>query len=152
MKKKRNVIILMMIIFFVLVSPIVVTAGEQIDYTNLCSDFNSGIGAAFRILGYVVVVIKWIAPLIIMVLGMVDFSKAVLENDDKAINKAASTLLRRFIAGVAIFLAPTFVLAILNAVGVTNDIEGMKNTNRYSECTKCLLNANKYCSIFESGN
>jgi len=123
---------------------------NNLDYSNLCSNFDTGIGAAFRILGYVVVVIKWIAPLIIMVLGMVDFSKAVLENDDKAISKAASTLLRRFIAGIAIFLAPTLILAVLNVVGVTGDIEGMENTNRYSECTKCLLNANKYCSIFES--
>ena len=145
--KKLSGFFVFLLTFFALTQLVL---ADQIQYDNLCSDYTTGIGSAFRILGHVIVVIKWVAPFIIIVMGMIEFGKATLESDEKAMSKAASSLLRRFIAGLSIFFAPTIILALLNLTGLTNDMEGMNSTTKYSNCTKCLLDANKYCSIFQT--
>lgn len=115
-----------------------------VDYGNLCSNYNEGIGSAARIIGYIVEVAKWIIPFIIIVLGMIDFGKAALSNDDKSISKAATALIRRLVAGVVVFFIPQLVLVILN---LTNISKGIENTTRFEACTKCILNASKYCPL-----
>ncbi len=106
----------------------------RLDYHSLCN--NDGIRHAVKIIGYVISICKWVVPLIIIVLGMIDFSKAVISSDEKAISKATSSLIKRFIAGVVVVLVPTIVMAILNAIKVTN---GLENTE-FGECTTCLFN------------
>lgn len=143
-KKIVSNIIFLTILFVLLIQKV---SAESIIYDNLCYRFDEGIGAAFKIIGYVVLIAKWIVPLIIMVLGMVDFGKAVISSDEQAISKASKSLVTRFVAGIVVFFIPTIMLAFLNIIGVTNDIEGLddNNPNRYSACTKCVLNATKYC-------
>lgn len=141
--KNKKIYIFTFSIVMLLISCSIVMA-ENINYNNLCSNYNSGIGSAVRILGYVILLAKWIVPLIIIILGMVDFGKAVISSDDKAINKSTSSLIRRIIAALAVFFAPTIVLAFLNLIQVTGGIE---ETSRFNACTKCILNATKYCSI-----
>lgn len=144
MKNKANKLVVFTILLTIMSCTVVFAKAS--DYDVLCSDFSTGIGAAVRIIGYVVEIAKWIAPLIIIVLGMVDFGKAVISSDDKAISKAASSLLRRFIAGVVIFFIPTILLTIFNIIGVTGGIENEDNT-RYGACTSCILDASKNCPL-----
>ena len=140
MKNKKMYLTLFTIIM-ILFSYSIVFA-DAIDYGNLCSSYDDGIGKAARLLGYAIEVVKWVIPLIIIIFGMIDFGKAVLSSDDKAINKATSTLIRRIIAGVAIYFIPILLLAILNAVDIT---DGIEETTRFSACTKCILEASTYC-------
>ena len=142
MKNKKTNLIIFSILFIIMSTSIVFA--DTINYGNLCSDYNEGIGSAVRILGYAVLAAKWIVPLIIIVLGMVDFGQAVISDDEKAISKAAYSLLRRFIAGIAVFFVPTIILAFLNLIQVTGSIE---ETTRFNACTKCILNASKYCPL-----
>ena len=67
----------------------------------------------WQLAGYVLFAIKIIVPLIIIVLGIIDFAKASLSSDDKAVSKAAASLLNRFIIGVAVFFVPTVVSIVL---------------------------------------
>ncbi len=108
--------------------------GPRNDYDNLCN--NAGAKNAISFIGKLVVVALWVVPLIIIVLGMVDFTKATISNDEKAVGKATSALIKRIVAGLAAFVVPTLILAILKNIGVTKYIE--QNAD-YTSCMNCLL-------------
>lgn len=72
----------------------------------------------WHLLGMVVTIIKIVIPLLLIILGMVDLGKAVISSDEKAINKAVGSLLKRFIAAVVVFFIPTIVNAIFGIIGV----------------------------------
>jgi len=117
---------------------------------SFCAD-TAGI---WGLLGYVVLVLKIVIPLILIVLGMIDLGSAVVSSDDKAINGAVNKLLHRFIAAVIVFFVPTIVSALFNVINVGNDV---RNTPDYQICIQCLTNvggqADGYCksSVDTSG-
>ena len=117
--KKKNIFCLSLFLILVGLISINKVYADTVTYDNVCNTFDSGIGSAIRILGHLVMIIKIIVPVVIIVLGMVDFGKAELSSDDKALTKAVGALTRRFIAGVVIFLAPGLVSAMLNVFGIT---------------------------------
>ena len=86
----------------------------------------------WNVVGYIVVVIKIVIPLMLIVLGMVDLGKAVVSSDEKAINKAVSTLIKRFIAAVVVFFVPTIVSALFNALSLIG------NETDYNTCVQCV--------------
>ena len=90
------------------------------------------------ILGYIIQVGKWIVPLIIISLGMVDYGKAAISNDEKALTKATSALVRRFIAGIVIFFVPTIISAFTKNT-LKTDIE-----NEFLSCTSCMFNPSTF--------
>ena len=122
--------------------------GARLNYNSLCSDNN--VKSAFKIIGYVILIIKWIVPLIIIVLGMVDFGKASISNDEKALNKATGALIRRIVAGVAIFFIPTIILAALDVIKITKGIE-KENDTTFGVCTKCMFDPINSCNT-SNGN
>ena len=127
----------------------------NVDYSSICSletEGNKGIRQTFKMVGYFIQVIKWIAPLTIIVLGMIDFGKAAISNDDKAINKATTSLIRRVLSGIVIFFIPTIVMAVLNVLEVYNGlddnfIDPLKKEveSQFGACTKCLFDPFNSC-------
>lgn len=113
----------------------------NLDYGDLCA--NEGIKDSFVIIGRVIQIIKWIVPFIIIILGMIDFGKAITSDDEKATNKALTALVKRLLSGVIIFFIPTIVLAILNLVDLT---KGIENSTRFGGCTRCLFNPDE-CEV-----
>ena len=91
----------------------------------------------WQILGIIVNVIKIVIPLILIILGMIDLGKAVISSDDKAISKAVSSLIKRFIAAVIMFFIPTIVSALFNALSI-----GDLGTNDANICVQCVTNVN----------
>lgn len=93
-----------------------------------------GILKAFQIVGYFLFVAKILVPLLLIILGTMDFAKAVISSDDKSNSEAVNKLIRRVIIAVAIFLIPT----VLNYALVL--VDGATNTaTEFSNCTTCLL-------------
>lgn len=93
--------------------------------------------AIWQFIGYGLFALKIIIPLIIIAFGIIDFSKAVLSSDDKAIKSAAMSLVKRLIAGVAIFFIPTVVTVVFNFLeDFTGGLAGIE------ECRTCLLTPN----------
>lgn len=81
----------------------------------MCSDAN-----LLKILGLVkkVLAILQIAiPIILLLFGTIDLGKAVMAGDEKEIKAATSTLLKRAIAAVAVFLLFTIVTLVTGWVG-----------------------------------
>ena len=58
--------------------------------------------------------IKILVPIILLVLGSIDFIKAIFAQDEGAIKKAQATFIKRLIIAVAIFLIPSVLKALLN--------------------------------------
>lgn len=141
MKKnnKKYIIFLLIILIISIIFNSVVHAAN-LDYNNLCSD--AGINTTMKMIGIFLNIIKILVPMIIIGFGMVDFGKAALSNDEKAVNKATGALIRRFVAGLIIFFVPTIVLAIMNALEPS--IGNYENSQMYA-CIKCMLDPNGSC-------
>lgn len=101
------------------------------DVTGFCTNTSN----IWAVLGYVVLVFKIVIPLLLIVFGMVDLGKAVVSSDEKAISKAVSTLIKRFVAAVVVFFIPTLVSAIFNVLGILN-------TSEYNVCVQCVTDVN----------
>ena len=88
----------------------------------------------WHLVGYVVYILKIVIPLILIILGMVDLGKAVVSSDEKAINKAVGSLIKRFIAAVVVFFVPTIVNAVFALIGLMNT----NQNNDYLVCVRCI--------------
>lgn len=139
--KKITVYVLVFFISLFVFSNNVVAAT---DWENICADAN--IKKTVQTVGYVIQLIKWIVPMLIIVLGMVDLGKAVISNDDKAIPKASKALIRRFIAGIVVFFIPTILLASLNMISNFSKSNTTKaGTGTFINCSKCLFDPFHSC-------
>jgi len=98
-------------------------------------DFCADTANIWQVLGYVVNIIKIVIPLILIVLGMIDLGKAVVSDDEKAMNKAVGSLVKRFIAAVVMFFIPTIISAVFNLL-VNVDLNSDANI-----CVQCLTDA-----------
>lgn len=72
-----------------------------------------GCGAFVEITKPIAQGIMIIAPIILLVMGTIDMTKAVAASDEKAIKTAVSTLLKRFIICIIILLLPIIVNLIM---------------------------------------
>ncbi len=93
----------------------------------------------FRIFGMVIFIAKILVPLIIVILGIISFSKIVFSGDDKDFSSSIKNLTKKLIGGVIIFFIPTlvlFVMSFLSDFG-TEDVE-----QQFMICSTCLLDVN----------
>ena len=98
--------------------------------------FCSNTANIWSVVGYFVLIIKIVIPLLLIVLGMIDLGKAVISSDEKAIKSSTNILIKRFIAAVVIFFIPTIVNAVFSVLEVMGDTEKAD----YNICVKCVTN------------
>ena len=113
------------LLLVILLLPLNVSAAEL----NFCGRT----APIWQFIGYFLFALKIVVPLLIIVLGIVDFAKAIASSDDKAISKAAKSLLMRIIAAICIFFIPTIVSFVINLV------DGTLGAN-YEICANCISN------------
>ena len=89
----------------------------------------------FYTVGLFLLVFKIVIPILLIIFGMVDLGKAVIASDDKAVSKAAKSLLNRIIAGVCIFFVPNIVTIVFNMVGGFAEASKAED---YSICAGCI--------------
>ena len=63
--------------------------------------------------------IKIAVPIALIIFGMWDLGKAVMQQDEKEINKGRQTFVKRVIAAVLVFFVITIVQIVINFVGET---------------------------------
>ena len=106
MKKHIKILFTFLIGFFI--SIINVKAADlEIEPITFCEENN--VLLTFQIVGYIIFIIKIVVPLILIIMGVMDFAKAAISSSDKANSEALSSLIRRIIAGVIIFFIPTVI-------------------------------------------
>lgn len=105
----------------------------------LAADFCKNSTDIWYVVGQFLLVFKIVIPVILIILGMVDLGKAVISSDEKAVNKAATSLLKRVIAGVCIFFVPSIVSLVFGMVGDFRDTATRKD---YDICAGCISSPN----------
>ena len=89
----------------------------------------------------VVNLIKIAIPILLIVLGMIDFMKAVMSNDEKQMKASQGKLIKRILAGVIVF----FVIAIVQFVfGFVVDGDSSKNA---VSCLACFVTSDDNCTF-----
>ena len=71
----------------------------------------------WQFLGQIVNIMQIAIPVIIILLGTLDLGKAVMAGDEKEIKSATTTLMKRVIAAVAVFLLFLIVTVVTGWVG-----------------------------------
>ena len=98
---------------------------------NNTTDICNGMGPVLGLVGWVVLVIKIAVPILLIVLGMIDMTKAVMSKEEKEIKAAQSALIKKVIAAIIVFLVVTIVTLIFSTI--------MKQTD-WQQCAKCINN------------
>jgi len=88
----------------------------------------------------IVTILQIIIPVILIVLGMVDFSKAVITSDEKEQKAAQGRFVKRVVYALIVFLLVAIVKLIFGVIGrQTGDSASM------SSCIDCFING-KSCN------
>ena len=92
-------------------------------------------GSIWYTIGMFMLVFKIVIPVLLIIFGMIDLGKAVISSDDKAVSKAAKSLLNRVIAGICIFFVPTIVGFVFKMVGSFGEAK-----DQFDYCSACVSN------------
>ena len=100
----------------------------------LCAD-NSHALIVFKIIGYVLVVLKILVPVALIIYGTISFYKVMIGNNPDEMNVAIKALIQRAILALLIFLTPTIVHFFISLIG--NAVS--KDDGYFENCNTCLL-------------
>ncbi len=104
-------------------------------FLNFCDvEESPQIVASFRLIGIFITIIKIVAPIIIIVMGMIDLSKAVINDKSDILAKQLTNFLKRSIACLLIFFAPAIILDLFRTVDGWDQTE-----SDFSTCLVCFL-------------
>lgn len=92
-----------------------------------------GVLRSFQIIGYIIFIIKIVIPLILIILGSIDFAKGIM-GGEKANKETISAFVRRIIAAVIVFLIPTVLNFIIGLIDGAEDV-----ADDFSSCGHCLF-------------
>ncbi len=97
----------------------------QVAYSCSAS-MNTIIGA----IKFVLNIIRWAIPVVLIILGSIDMFKAMASNDDKKAGEAKSTFIRRLIYALVAFLIPFLVTLAFDMAGqIIKDNDNLNNDN-----------------------
>lgn len=116
----------------VIVSP-PVYQGEYVKCGN-SSAFPSALPKFTRIL---ISILQIFTPIMLIVLGMIDFMKAVAGENSEGFDKAKKKFVNRIIAGCAVFLVFTIVKFAVSSFATSD--------NAYMQCASCFINNSNNC-------
>lgn len=97
-----------------------------------------------NITSLVVTLIKIAVPIILVIMGMIDLSKAVMGNDEKQMKESQSKLIKRVIYAVLVFLVVSIVQIIFGALG-KQGVETGDTGASVSGCISCFINGADDC-------
>lgn len=90
-------------------------------------DFCSELGPIISLLKNVVRLLQWGIPIILILFGMLDLGKAVISSKEDEMKKAQSTLIKRVVYAIAVFLVVTIVSFAMGLVGSSDWKDCWKN-------------------------
>lgn len=108
---------------------------------NICGKGDTDLGPVFGVLGYVILGIKIVVPIMLILFGMLQMATAVMSNDDKKIKEAQKGLINKIIAAVIVFLIFTLVTFLMSIIG----------DDEWKSCMNCV-NTPTDCPIRLVGN
>ena len=113
--------------------------------SNPCDE--NDLRRVLKIFGYVLMIMKFMVPLLIIGFGIFDLYKAVVDKDEKSLSKQLKMIAIRLICGLVVFFLPNIIFVFLDSI----DKSGTKEQG-YQTCAECVLkpNANNLCTISDA--
>ena len=116
----------------------ITTIDLEIEEIHFCQE--DGVLTTFQIIGYLLFVAKIVVPLLLIILGSIDFAKATISSDDKAPKEALGVFVRRVLIAVIIFFIPSILNFLLSLVyGAEDAFEEATNNDSFEGCSDCLF-------------
>lgn len=111
----------------------------DLNLKRYCNERN--VARTLKFIGLLLFIAKIFVPALIIILGSIDFGKAILAGKDDEVKKKVPILLKRVGAGIIIFFIPTIIDFMFSV------LDGYSDTlNQYRNCHTCLLNPDE-CNI-----
>ncbi len=114
--------------------------------SNPCEE--DSVKRTLKFFGFLLLIAKYMVPLIIIGFASFDLYKAVVDKDEKSLNKQLRMIIIRIVSGIVVFLLPNIVYAIMGL----SDKTDIKDNQDYSMCAKCLLKTSECEISSESDN
>lgn len=92
-------------------------------------------------IGWLLNIVKIVLPVILIILGIIAFGKAVISDDEKEIKTAVSSLIKKFVIAVVIFFIPNIIMGLFHAVNAASN-----TVAESSRCVNCIVNPGTNCS------
>lgn len=92
---------------------------------------------------YAIVLLKTIAPLILIIVSIIQLVKAIASSKEDDIKKAQGSLIKKIIAAALVFFVVSIVQFVMLKVA-SDDVE----KNNLSDCLSCFLNGKSNCNSF----
>lgn len=100
------------------------------DFENFCADSTT----IWSVVGWFLTIFKIVIPIILIVMGSIDFGKAVVAQKDDEIKKSSKSLAMRAVAAIIIFILPSVIMMLINWA---MDVSGTDMD--YETCTDCVI-------------
>jgi fumarate reductase subunit D len=94
--------------------------------------------AVWQVVGYFLMMFKIVLPIVLIVIGVITFGKAVVSDDEKEIKKGYISLFKKLIVCVVVFFLPQLVTTIFNVA--VDDFKDIKPD--YDVCKACITSPN----------
>ena len=100
-------------------------APDTSDTISVCTD----LAPVWTILGYIILAIQVIVPILLIISGMITMAQAVMEKEESKIKAAQNLLVKKIIAAVIAFLV----------IAITKIVVDLVVTGGWEDCIKCAL-------------
>lgn len=105
---------------------------------NLLSDIPSSLPSTIHI---IYLIIQLAVPILLVVLGIIDFIKSISNPKDEEIKKGQKKFITRIFAGVIVFFVFSIVKLVISLVADDTNSRNVKIIN----CMDCIINNNDSC-------
>ena len=139
MKKFFKYFILVSILCYIGI-PKILAANESTLYSEVCGV--EDIPASLPIfVSNIVKLLKILVPIILVIMGMIDFARATIASDEKQMKESQSRFIRRVLAAVIVFLVIAVIQFIFSTISTNNKMTG---------CLNCFINGKCNVVVSES--
>lgn len=108
------------------------------DLIGTSAGFCSQTSNIWQVVGYFLMMVKIVLPIILIIVGIITFGKAVVSDDDKEVKKGYVSLFKKLILCIVVFFLPQIVTSIFNIV--VADFDDVRPD--YDVCKACITNPN----------
>lgn len=140
MQNKRKILSIIAIILFfssfLFLNVVYAATSSKIAFCDY-----SGVRRTFMLIGIIINIVKIAVPLILIITGMITFSKTIISGKSDDLTTSIGILAKKIIAGLIVFLIPSIL-------DFTFDTLIGADESNFTECTNCLLDT-EHCTIPE---
>lgn len=107
----------------------------DINLGTICED--ARVSRTLQFFGILLFIAKLFVPAIIIIMGSIDFAKAMIAGKTDELPKKIPVFAKRLVIGFIIFFIPSFIELMFSVIDTYND-----TIKKYQNCHTCILNPN----------